>query len=150
MRALVALAAGIALAASPAAARQRAASVTERNRATLTEFARLFYGERDVRTAFERYVVPDYIQHNPGLPDGRDAAIAALAPKFATPGSQFDVKRIIVDGDMGVIHLHGRAGPTGRGGAVADIYRLKDGRIVEHWDVIQPMPDTSANRHPMF
>jgi predicted SnoaL-like aldol condensation-catalyzing enzyme len=135
--------------ASTAPARPRV-SETERNRAIITAFADQFYGRRDVAGAFEKFVVPDYIQHNPGLPDGRDAAVAALAPKFATPGAQFDVKRIIVDGDMAVIHLHGRTDPATAGGAVADIYRLKDSRIVEHWDVIQPIPATARNPHPMF
>ncbi len=123
---------------------------TARNRAVISDFARLFYGEKDVRKAFMTYVVPAYIQHNPGIADGRDAAIAALEPMFSRPGAVFDVKRIIVDGDYAVIHLHGRGDPASAGGAVADIYRLKDGLIVEHWDVLQPMPATSANPHPMF
>jgi len=127
-----------------------ASGETEDNRALIADFARMFYTERDVRGAFEKYVAPDYIQHNPGIADGRDAAIAALAPKFAQPGSRFEIKRIIVDGDHAVIHLHGRAGGSGRGGAVADIYRIEDGRIVEHWDVLQAIPETAANPHPMF
>ncbi|MFE8585331.1 nuclear transport factor 2 family protein [Sphingomonas sp. NCPPB 2930] len=135
---------------APAAIAGSGATLTERNRAIITDFADHFYTRRDVAGAFARYVVPDYIQHNPGLADGREAAVAALAPKFATPGARFDVKRIIVDGDMAVIHLHGRTDPASAGGAVADIYRLKDGKIAEHWDVIQPMPTTSRNPHPMF
>lgn len=135
---------------APAAMAGSGSTPTERNRAIMTDFADRFYTRRDVAGAFQRYVVADYIQHNPGLADGRDAAVAALAPKFATPGARFDVKRIIVDGDMAVIHLHGRTSPDTPGGAVADIYRLKDGKIVEHWDVIQPMPTTARNPHPMF
>ncbi|MDQ1231788.1 nuclear transport factor 2 family protein [Sphingomonas sp. SORGH_AS_0879] len=135
---------------APAAIAGSGSTLTDRNRAIMTDFADRFYTRRDVAGAFQRYVVADYIQHNPGLADGRDAAVAALAPKFATPGARFDVKRIIVDGDMAVIHLHGRTNPDTPGGAVADIYRLKDGKIVEHWDVIQPMPTTARNPHPMF
>ncbi len=125
-------------------------SETERNRAVVTDFARLFYTEKDVRQAFERYVVPDYVQHNPNVPDGRAAAVAMLAPMFAAPSAQFEIKRIMVDGDMAVIHLFGRGDPKTAGAAVTDIYRLKDGKIVEHWDVLQPMPTKSANPHPMF
>lgn len=120
------------------------------NRAIVTEFARLFYIERDVRGAFETYVAPDYIQHNPGLADGREAAIAALAPMFADRTKTFTIKRILVDGDMAVIHVHVRPTPQSRGAAVFDMYRLANGRIVEHWDAIQPVPDVSANSHPMF
>ena len=120
------------------------------NRALVTDFARLFYTERNVTKAFRTYVAPDYIQHNPGIADGREAAIAALEPMFSGPGARFDVKRIIVDGDMAVIHLFGRGDPSTRGAAVADIYRIKDGKIVEHWDILQPLPEKSANAHPMF
>lgn len=123
---------------------------TEANRKVVQDFARIFYAEKDVKRAFETYVVPDYIQHNPGIADGRDAAIAALAPMFSRPGARFEVKRIVVDGDLAVIHLFGQGDPATTGAAVADIYRLKDGKIVEHWDVLQPMPEKSANPHPMF
>lgn len=124
--------------------------LTERNRAVVQDFARLFYAEKNVRAAFIAHVAPDYIQHNPGLPDGREAAIAALEPKFSDPKASFEVKRILVDGNHAMIHLHARPEPGARGAAVADLYRLENGRIVEHWDVIQPVPPTSANPHPMF
>jgi len=125
-------------------------TLTTRNRAVVTDFARLFYTERKVRAAFERYVAADYIQHNPGILDGREAAIAMLEPKFSAPSASFDVKRILVDGDMAMIHLRGRPSPDNPGGAVADIYRLKDGRIVEHWDVLQPIQTQTVNPHPYF
>lgn len=120
------------------------------NRATITEFARLFYTERDVAGAFDKYVAPDYIQHNPGLADGREAAVAALAPMFADRVKTFTIKRIVVDGDMAVIHVHVRPTPESRGAAVFDMYRLKNGKIVEHWDAIQTIPAESKNPHPMF
>ena len=120
------------------------------NRAIVTDFARLFYTERDVPRAFETYVAQDYIQHNPGVADGRDAAVAALAPMFIEPGREFRIKQILVDGDMAVIHVHAIPAPGERGASVFDMYRLADGKIVEHWDAIQPVPETSANAHPMF
>jgi predicted SnoaL-like aldol condensation-catalyzing enzyme len=126
------------------------AELTESNRAIVTAFARQFYEERDVRGAFETYVVPDYIQHNPGIPDGRDAAVAMLEPLFSQPGASFAVKRIMVDGEYAVIHLHGRPDPAIAGVAVADLYRLADGKIVEHWDVIQPIAADTVNPHPYF
>lgn len=125
-------------------------SLTERNRALVTDFARLFYADRNVRAAFERYVAADYIQHNPAILDGREAAIAMLEPKFSAPGASFEVKRILVDGDMAMIHLRGRPSPDNPGGAVADIYRLQDGKIVEHWDVLQPIQPNTVNPHPYF
>lgn len=146
MKKIIAVAALLGLVASSAHAK----SLTERNRAVVQDFARIFYTEKDVERAFQTYVVPDYIQHNPGIADGRQAATDALKPMFSRPGAQFDVKRIIVDGDLAVIHLFGRGDPATPGAAVADIYRLKDGKIVEHWDILQPMPSKSANPHPMF
>ena len=120
------------------------------NRRIIEDFARMFYVERDVRQAFETYVAPDYIQHNPGVPDGREAAIALLQPMFSDRNRSFEVRKIIVDGDLAAIHIFARPDPAARGAAVADFYRLKDGKIVEHWDVIQPIPEKSANAHPMF
>lgn len=120
------------------------------NRAIVTDFARLFYTERNVRAAFEAHVSERYIQHNPGLPDGREPAIVALAPKFAKEGASFEIKRILVDGNMAVIHVHAKPEPASRGAAVIDMYRLEKGKIVEHWDVIQPVPEQSQNTRPMF
>ena len=123
--------------------------LTEKNRAIVEEFARLFYGERRVREAFESFVTENYIQHNPGFADGREAAIAGLTGLFGAQGASFDVQRIAVDGDLAAVHLRGAPAdhpPV----AVADFYRLADGKIVEHWDVLQPIPDTATNDHPMF
>lgn len=126
------------------------ADLTAHNRKVIEDFARIFYHDKDVKRAFETYVVPNYIQHNPAIADGREAAVAALTPMFSAPGARFEVKRILVDGDYAAIHLFGQGDPATPGAAVADIYRLKDGKIVEHWDVLQPMPAKSANSHPMF
>ena len=124
--------------------------LTEINRVMVEDFADIFYKQKNVRTAFIKYVTEDYIQHNPGLVDGRDAAIEMLEPKFSSPLSKFSIKRILVDGDLAAIHLHGSMSPESPGGAVVDIFRIKDQKIVEHWDVLQPVPTESVNPHPMF
>lgn len=119
------------------------------NRAIVTEFARLFYTQRDVAAAFEQFVVEDYLQHNPTIPDGRQPAVDMLVPKFTTPGATFEIQRILVDGDLALIHVKASF-PGNPVAAVADIYRLENGKVVEHWDVLQRMPDEVANDHPMF
>jgi predicted SnoaL-like aldol condensation-catalyzing enzyme len=124
--------------------------LTERNRAVVEDFVELFYRRRRVHEAFERHVAADYVQHNPNIPDGRDAAVAALEPKFSAASFSTEVKLVLVDGEYAAVHVHARTGPQERGGAVADLYRLAGGRIVEHWDVLQPVPEASANEHPMF
>lgn len=118
-------------------------------RAWVDRFVHLMYVEHDIDTAFSQFVAEDYIQHNPGLPDGREAAMKMLRPMFADPDFTTDVKRVLVDGDLVAIHLHGRRSPD-PGGAVVDLYRIEGDRLVEHWDVIQPIPQTAANDHPMF
>jgi predicted SnoaL-like aldol condensation-catalyzing enzyme len=125
-------------------------SITETNRRIVERFVEIFYGQKNVRLAFETYVGDNYIQHNPGIADGREAAIEKLEPMFSHPDFTVDVKRILVDGDMAVVHLHARKTPAERGGAVVDMFRLHDLKIVEHWDVLQAIPEQSANAHPMF
>lgn len=119
------------------------------NRELMADFARILYAERDPRTAFARYVAADYVQHNPGLPDGPAAAVEALEPKFQADGARFEVQRILVDGDLAVVHVRASR-PGAPDAAVADFYRVANGRVVEHWDVLQSVPPTAANAHPMF
>jgi predicted SnoaL-like aldol condensation-catalyzing enzyme len=118
-------------------------------RSVIEPFLELFYSRRAIREAMERYVVDDYVQHNPGIADGREAAIEALATSLARPDLHLDVQRVLVDGPYAMIHLHAwRDGE--RGGSVMDLYRVEDGKIVEHWDVIQQVPEHAANPHPFF
>ena len=125
-------------------------TLTESNRKIVEDFATIFYKQKEVRKAFLKYVSQEYIQHNPNIPDGRDAAIDALEPKFSYPGASFDIKRILVDGNLAAIHLHGRFSMDNPGGAVVDLFRLEDGKITEHWDVLQAVPENSISQHPMF
>ena len=62
----------------------------------------------------------------------------------------FDFKRLICEGDLVVVHSQLTMSPEDRGSAVMDIFGLEDGKIVEHWDVLQPIPDSSANSNTMF
>jgi predicted SnoaL-like aldol condensation-catalyzing enzyme len=121
------------------------ASAEERH--MVERFAALFYTQRNVPAAFERFVAPGYVQHNPGVADGRDAAIAALTPLFSRRDAHFEIRHILVGGAYAVIHLHAWMG-TDPGAAVFDIYRLEHGKIVEHWDVLQPLAAKSPNPRP--
>jgi predicted SnoaL-like aldol condensation-catalyzing enzyme len=121
----------------------------DRSRAIFAAFVDLMYRRRDVRLAFDTYVAEGYIQHNPGLPDGRTAARDSLAVMFAEPTFAIEVVRELCDGDLCAVHLRVRRAGADVA-AVIDIYRADERQIVEHWDVIQPWPVTSANDHPMF
>jgi predicted SnoaL-like aldol condensation-catalyzing enzyme len=120
-----------------------------RTREIVTAFARQFYDERDVAGAFTRYVAPDYIQHNPGIADGRDAAIAALTGTWANPELRLTVRSVLVDGDTAILLIDGQFGSDLRF-AVVDVYRLVGDTIVEHWDVKQEFPARIVGERPFF
>lgn len=120
-------------------------------KAVVTKFMTQFYIDKDPRGAFEKWVVPGYIQHNPMAATGRDAAIAFLEPFMkSNPNISYSIKRIIADGDLVAVHSHGKFAPEDRGIAVVDILRVEGCKVVEHWDVVQPVPEKSANENGMF
>jgi predicted SnoaL-like aldol condensation-catalyzing enzyme len=102
-----------------------------------------------VREAFDRHVAEDYRQHNPGIPDGREAAVAWLLRMTSGSRVTMDVRRVLVDGDFAVVQLIGSQGPEDPGHAIMNIFRLEDGLIVEHWDVTQPIPTRTASGRSM-
>lgn len=114
-------------------------------------FKTLFYDQGKVREAYETYVAEDYRQHNPMARDGRDAAIAFLEPIYErNPQHRMTVHRMIVEDPYIVVHLHGQSSPDDLGAAAVDILRVEDCRIVEHWDVTQPVPAETVNGNGMF
>ena len=118
-------------------------------RAMIEDFVDLFYVRRLPRVAFAKHVSADYVQHSPGLTDGPEAALRMLDVLFGREEARFEVKRILVDAPFAVVHLHGRPDPALPGVAVADFYRVENGKIVEHWDVIQPVPESRVNPRDM-
>jgi predicted SnoaL-like aldol condensation-catalyzing enzyme len=146
LTAITALAA-LALTAQPA----EAAKCRLKPKEVVTRFMAEFYIQKDVKGAFERWVDPGYIQHNPMAATGRDAAIAFLAPFFAgNPEISYSIKRIIADGNLVAVHAHGKFSAQDRGIAVVDILRVEGCKVMEHWDVVQPVPETAANTNGMF
>lgn len=148
-----ALAAALALGlAFPTAAADEPAPACGRSIEEIAEgFRTLFYDQGRVREAYDTYVAEDYVQHNPNATDGRDAAIAFLEPFYQrNPGHKMVVHRMIVQEPYIVVHLHGFSSPEDRGAAAVDILRVENCWIVEHWDVTQPVPETSANDNGMF
>jgi predicted SnoaL-like aldol condensation-catalyzing enzyme len=97
------------------------------------------------------YFAPNFIQHNPRSGDGVEGFRALLlGVKKQFPGLRTDVKRVFADGDFVILHVHVKLQPEDLGLAIVEIFRLEQGKIVEHWDVRQPMPDTSLNSNGMF
>jgi predicted SnoaL-like aldol condensation-catalyzing enzyme len=117
----------------------------------VTRFMTKLYLEKQVREAFETWVEPGYIQHNPLAKTGRDAAIAFLEPFFKShPDASYSIKRIIADGNLVAVHSQAKFTADDRGLAVVDILRVDHCKVAEHWDVAQRVPEKSANTNGMF
>ncbi|MDX3453821.1 ester cyclase [Streptomyces sp. ME02-8801-2C] len=102
-------------------------------------------------TAFDRYIADPYYQHNPWVPNGTEAVKNFFAGRWAAnPDATTTVKRIIAENDYVAVYTHSKDSADDRGMAILDIYRVREGKIVEHWDMIEAVPATSANGNTMF
>lgn len=114
-------------------------------------FVTTVFDERRVREGFERYARADYIQHNPGLGDGPEPAIAYLTALLGFRPEMMATRRhVIAEGDHVVVTSSLREGSGPVTAVVVDIFRVQDGRIAEHWDVMQAVPSLKLNSRPML
>ena len=133
------------------AAKSSAADCRLTPKEVVTRFMTRFYVDKKVREAFETWVDPGYVQHNPMAATGREAAINFLEPFFAGhPDIHYSIARVIADGNLVAVHSHGKFAADDRGVAVVDILRVEGCKVMEHWDVVQPVPEKSANSNGMF
>lgn len=109
----------------------------------LEDFCTLFYRRKQVRAAFERHVVADYIQHSSGMAQGREAAITVLEPMFARPQFSATPVGTISQGALSIVMLDVRLGSDMRA-AVMDIFRWENNLIREHWDLKQVLTAEQA------
>jgi predicted SnoaL-like aldol condensation-catalyzing enzyme len=126
------------------------AAQIEANKQAVLAFHAALTDTKDFATA-RKYLAPNYKQHNPTLKDGAEG-IKALIDFFREklPDARSEIKHVWTDGDYVILHVRFIAHPDTPGRAIADIYRMEDGKIAEHWDVIQDVPATSANPNGMF
>jgi predicted SnoaL-like aldol condensation-catalyzing enzyme len=146
--ALVLAAIALALTAQTAAAADP--QQQEANKKAAVEFYEKGLNQKDFEAA-SKYFGPRYTQHNPNAADGPEgfkAFLQFLREKF--PNSRSEVKHVFADGDYVILHVHAVREPGARGNAIIDIFKFENGKIVEHWDVVQPIPEKAANSNGMF
>jgi predicted SnoaL-like aldol condensation-catalyzing enzyme len=143
-------AAALALSLAPPLARAADATQMEENKKTVAALYDAVLNQKDFDVA-SKYLGSRYTQHNPNAADGPEGLkgfIAFLKDKF--PNNRSEIKRMFADGDYVIVHVHAVREPGTRGNAIVDIFKLENGKVVEHWDVVQPIPENAANNNGMF
>src|ERR1044072_4426307 len=123
---------------------------TEANKKTVLEFYEAGLNKKDFEAA-SKYFGPKYIQHNPGAPDGIEGFKGFVNfLKEKSPTSHSEIKKAFAEGDFVILHVHAVREPGTRGRALVAIFRLENGKIVEHWDVAQDIPEKMTHNNGMF
>ncbi|MGP0091883.1 MAG: ester cyclase [Xanthobacteraceae bacterium] len=142
------MAAALAVAAPPTFAAD--AQQMEANKQAAIEFYDKAINQKDFDAA-SKYLGSRYVQHNPNAadgPEGLKAFLGVLREKF--PNYHSEIRRSFADGDYVILHVHNVPVPGARGRAIIDIFKFENGKIVEHWDVAQEIPEKPANNNTMF
>ena len=122
----------------------------ELNKRVVVDYARTAFGCEPEKAVADHFG-DRYVQHNPQAADGPDAFIGFVHwLRSEYPDLELDIKRVVAEGDLVVTHSHLVLQPGQPGQALADFFRLEDGKVVEHWDVIQDVPATAVNSNTMF
>jgi predicted SnoaL-like aldol condensation-catalyzing enzyme len=123
----------------------------QRNKQNVIAFYDLMFNQSRPSEAIEKYAGDEYRQHNPHVGDGKQAFVQYFQKMAAEyPGKRVEFKRAVAEDDLVVLHCH-QIWPDGLEYAGIDIFRLDaDGKVVEHWDVLQVIPEDSANDNGLF
>jgi predicted SnoaL-like aldol condensation-catalyzing enzyme len=128
-----------------------AQSVLDDNKRLVTEFYELACNQQQPAEAARKYIELPYRQHNPEVVDGPDGFVQFIAGmQKKHPKLKVAVSKVLADEDLVVLHVHLTREPNDPGLAIAELFRLKNGKIIEHWDVVQPVPEKTASGNSMF
>jgi predicted SnoaL-like aldol condensation-catalyzing enzyme len=147
---LLGMTAGIVVSVAVATMAAGADDKAAKNKAIAIEFYNRALNQLDFQRAAE-LIGDRYVQHNPHAIDGPEGLknhLAMLKKDF--PKNHGDIKRAIAEGDLVALHIHSKRTPESRGNAVVDIFRIENGKVVEHWDVVQAVPEKALNDNTMF
>ena len=123
----------------------------ENNKKIVTDFYEGVFLKHQVKAYADQYIGEKYTQHNPHVPDGKAPFVNYFTGHFKeNPDAKSVIKRAVAEGDLVFLHVHSTQNAQDRGVAVVDIFRVENGKIVEHWDVQQDVPEPSANNNTMF
>ena len=126
-------------------------SASDDNKRLVTEFYELAINQQKPAEAARKYIELPYRQHNPEVPDGPDGFVQFISGmQKKHPKLRVMISKALADDDLVALHVHLTREPNDPGPAVAEFFRLKDGKIIEHWDVLQPVPEKTASGNSMF
>ncbi len=129
----------------------QAGTTQEENKQIVSAFYELAFNQHKPADAARKYIAPPYTQHNPTVADGLKG-FNQFAGEFlkTNPNLKVAIFKTLADSDLVVLHVHLKMNESDRGIAVAEFFRLKDKKIVEYWDVMQPVPEKTASGNAMF
>jgi predicted SnoaL-like aldol condensation-catalyzing enzyme len=127
------------------------ANVQEKNKEVVLAFYKEAHFDGDVDGAIARYVGNTYIQHTAAAEDGVEGLRNYINFFLKTfPNAKGDIRRVIADGDIVAVHAHWTNLASKNGDVGVDFFRVQDGKLVEHWDVMQAIPDASKNENTVY
>ena len=128
-----------------------ARSVLDDNKRLVTEFYELAINQQKPAEAARRYIDLPYRQHSPEVVDGADGFIQFISEmQKKHPKLKVAISKALADDDLVALHAHLTREADDPGLAIAELFRLKNGKIIEHWDVVQPVPEKTASGNSMF
>lgn len=119
----------------------------ETNKAIVRKFFQTVFVEHKVDEGLE-LLSDNYIQHNQMVPPGKEAMRTAF--KKGLDNVSTEIKQIVAEGDRVVVFHHFKFDPKSLGATVIDIFRIEDGKLAEHWDVMSPIPENPPFPKPLF